>query len=131
MEVIGNLRIEDGGRPTCWIFRQICKISPRDMGLSVSVCVSVFYNRSHNSHLSENQNVKNYISRLWHLPPNGVIAKIVLSDLDLCFQVQTFRMAILTRKHRKMQTRYQLGSQIFAIQWHQMLQMLQMLYIIT
>ena len=44
------------------IFRQICKISPIAVSLSVSVClrthatcVCVCYNRSHKSYVSENQ----------------------------------------------------------------------------
>ena len=73
------------------IFIQICKISPIHMGLSVCVCLSVYYNHEHGSYLNENKKCKKWrFCRHWHLPSNGAIAKIVLHDLDLLFKVKTF-----------------------------------------
>ena len=62
-------------------FRQIYKISPIAMVLSVflSLCVSVCYNHSH----SENQKCKNDICRFLHSSSNDLNAKIVLHDLDI------------------------------------------------
>ena len=51
--------------------------------LSVFVCVTIV-TTGHT--LEKIKNVKNDVCRLWHLPSNGVIAKIVLHDLDLLFE---------------------------------------------
>ena len=79
------------------VYIYICKILPIAMGLSVSVCQSVTFVRTGRT-LAKIKNVKNEVCRFWYLPLNGVIAKIVLHDIDLNFQGQTFEMAILTSK---------------------------------
>ena len=66
------------------LIRQMCKISPITMGLSISVCVCYFVHTSHT--LAKIKNVKNEVGTFLHLPANGIIVKIVLCDLDLHFR---------------------------------------------
>ena len=49
-------------------------------------------NRKRRSYLSENKKCKNDNCIIVNLPSNGVIAKIVLRDLDLLFEGQIFEM---------------------------------------
>ena len=65
----------------------------------VSVCVSVTFVSTGRT-LAKSK-CKNAVCRCWHLPSNGVIAKIALRDLDLHFQGQTFQVAILRSKRCK------------------------------
>ena len=68
------------------VLRQICKIRliARGLSVSVSVCVSVtVVSTGHN--LAKIKIVKADVCRFFHLPSNGVIAKIVLRDIDLLF----------------------------------------------
>ena len=60
--------------------------------LSVCVYLSICYSHWRRSHLSEIKHVKNGICRFWHLPSNGVNAKIVLRDLYLLSECQGFQM---------------------------------------
>ena len=66
--------------------------------------------------------------RDWYFSLNGTIANVVLHDLDLNFQGQTFQVAILKSKCWKMQRLllpsdrkwgicHQIGSPVFAIEW--------------
>ena len=65
------------------------------LSISVSVCVSVCQSVCHLlsfTYHSENQKCKNGFCRFLHLPSNGVIAKIVLCDLDLHLEGQRFEL---------------------------------------
>ena len=64
------------------------------MGLSVSVCLCVTFVRTGRPFVKI-KNVKNNIRRFLHLQSNGFIAKIVLRELDLNCQSQTFQMHTL------------------------------------
>ena len=79
------------------IFRQICEISVKALGLVVSVClclcvrVSVTFVRIGRT-LAKIKSIKTYMCRFSHLQWKGVIAKIVLRDLDLLFRFQMFKI---------------------------------------
>ena len=50
--------------------------------------------------------IKYDIHRFWYVSQFETIANVVLYDLDLDFQGQTFQMAILTSKRRKRRHHY-------------------------
>ena len=79
------------------IFWQICKIPRIAMGLSVAVCMCVcvhalviFFRKGRT--LAKIKDVRNDVCSLLHLPLNGVIAKIVLRDLDLHLIFKMFKI---------------------------------------
>ena len=73
--------------------------------------------------------LKNYICRFLHLSSDGIIAKIVLHDLELNFQDQTFKWLFGQVNAGKMQTLLLSSDRKSGI-FHQMTP-LQMLYIMT
>ena len=75
-------------------FRKVSKIPPIATRLSISQSVCVCYFSEHSSYVGENQNCKNVVYRVWYFPSNGIIVKVVLCDLDLLFESQTFYMLI-------------------------------------
>ena len=57
----------------------------------VSVCLSVTFVHTGRT-LAKIKNLKYDVCRFWHLPSNGIIAKLVLRDLDLHFLFQMFKI---------------------------------------
>ena len=104
------------------IIRQICKILPTAMGLSVSVCVclSVCLLLSWAQiELWRKSKYKHGVDRFWHLPSNGVIAKILLRDLDEIFKVKLLKWLFWQVNTGKCKRYYchQIGILVFAIEW--------------
>ena len=91
------------------IFRKICKISLiylwsylclclcvcPSVCMSVCLCVTIV---SLCYTLAKIKNVKNDVWIIWHVPSNGVIAKIVPRDRDLLFEGQHFKMLISLKR---------------------------------
>ena len=80
------------------------------MALSVSLCmcvrVFVCHFRYHRSYISENQKCKIDVCRFWHLPSNGVIAKILHVDLYLLFEDQIFFVTLIFLKLSELRQKF-------------------------
>ena len=69
------------------------------MCVCVSICLSVTIVIT-DCTLAKIKNKKNYDCRFWHLSSKGVIMKIILRDLDLLFEGQTFKFFIYLKREK-------------------------------
>ena len=109
---------------------QICDISPKTDGVSVSVCararvcgcVFVYDNREH-SHIPQRK-LKWQEMTFVDLPSNDVIANTVLRDLDLLFDDKnnaTLTYLKTVGVSAKKCTRRLLQILTFAVEWHRLI----------
>ena len=84
-----------------YILRQVCDFAYRHglacFSTSVSVCMYVTSVRKGRD-LVKMKNVKNDVCRFWYLTSNGIIAKILLGDLDLHFEVQKLKTFVSLKR---------------------------------
>ena len=75
------------------------------------------------------KNAQVWLYQGWYLPTKETIANVVLHDIYLNFQVQTFQVAILTSKPYKIQTLLMPSARKSGV--CHLLELLQILYIMT